>query len=720
MAEYTGWKPALTAALSKVGETIAVEQITLTAPMAYTLPEGTPSGIVHSVVFTQNNVGGHTVTYDDLPVTVDLAAGASTLVAIWPGGKVTYPWATATPGDVTGLADLENVVFGGRSPVPVPYCAVTAHDANYMRVRHSVSLAPILQAGVEYVIEIIPSQAFTLTAPLQLGSGVAAVYMVDTLAPIGTAFVGGTPWTVTHTPSTEGLWGLRLVGVVANIAAVNIYTMERSGGLVAAVESEPSYAEEDKRHLAHTLNRRTAELRALKNEVDGSLSALLQVQTASGTTQTQTVTGGQSRILRVGLHYGTAAYTPSSSEIFFGGACRKDFTDVRFFDVSGNMLKAQLGELVNMELLEDNNLNKVVKVSASGMLVGFGNGITLSTDNGATFTLITGTTDVTVNASATQARTSMYPVFVDGSDNIYAYAGGILYKLLAADSYATKTPVLDFSWITSGGVTVYPDIQDHAMDADSSGALFVGPYQEQFRTVVYRSTDGGATWAACWTGDDAIHQHPHHIHADPITGRVYVGVDDGGTTYKGARILVTDDSGDTWADITETADALRGRDYYPTYFGAGYRLGGGESYYNGGGTVYRSQDDSTFAIPVSGIGGVRSYADFGTDDLIVAGVQQATGTTENQIIMSEDQGLTWQTIYRRQQAVASSSGKGYRNAHGAVTVQGDTEPCIIMTRDWASNLRSMRVYRGGDHYYREAFVLLDEAPTGPVDITAKR
>ena len=74
MVEYTGWKPALTAALSKVGETIAVEQITLTAPMAYTLPAGTPSGVVHSVVFTQNNVGGHTVTHDGQPVTVDLTS----------------------------------------------------------------------------------------------------------------------------------------------------------------------------------------------------------------------------------------------------------------------------------------------------------------------------------------------------------------------------------------------------------------------------------------------------------------------------------------------------------------------------------------------------------------------------------------------------------------------------------------------------------------------
>ena len=86
MVEYTGWKPALTAALSKVGETIAVEQIALTAPLAYTLPTGTPSGVVHRVVFTQDGTGGHTVTYDGQPLTIDTTAGESTLFEIWPSG----------------------------------------------------------------------------------------------------------------------------------------------------------------------------------------------------------------------------------------------------------------------------------------------------------------------------------------------------------------------------------------------------------------------------------------------------------------------------------------------------------------------------------------------------------------------------------------------------------------------------------------------------------
>ena len=94
MAEHIGWKPSLTAALGKIGETLAVRQVALISNLIYTIPEGTPSGIVHRVVFTQDGTGGHMVTYDDQPVSVDLTAGASTTVELHPVGTgyvVRYP-----------------------------------------------------------------------------------------------------------------------------------------------------------------------------------------------------------------------------------------------------------------------------------------------------------------------------------------------------------------------------------------------------------------------------------------------------------------------------------------------------------------------------------------------------------------------------------------------------------------------------------------------------
>ena len=98
MVDHVGWKPALTAALGKVGETLAVEQVTLNANLDYTLPAGVPANTIHRVVFTQNGTGGHTVTYDGEPVAVDLTAGASTLVEVWPGGTLVYPGASAPAG----------------------------------------------------------------------------------------------------------------------------------------------------------------------------------------------------------------------------------------------------------------------------------------------------------------------------------------------------------------------------------------------------------------------------------------------------------------------------------------------------------------------------------------------------------------------------------------------------------------------------------------------
>ena len=42
---------------------------------------------MHRVAFTQDGTGGHTVTYGGLPVAVESAAGAETLVEIWPNGE---------------------------------------------------------------------------------------------------------------------------------------------------------------------------------------------------------------------------------------------------------------------------------------------------------------------------------------------------------------------------------------------------------------------------------------------------------------------------------------------------------------------------------------------------------------------------------------------------------------------------------------------------------
>ena len=86
------WEAARADALAALAAT-EVEQVTLTEDLAYELPATVAPNRVHSVAFTQDATGGHTVTFGGDPVTVDTDPGASTLVEIWPGGEVTYPGA---------------------------------------------------------------------------------------------------------------------------------------------------------------------------------------------------------------------------------------------------------------------------------------------------------------------------------------------------------------------------------------------------------------------------------------------------------------------------------------------------------------------------------------------------------------------------------------------------------------------------------------------------
>ena len=68
----------------------AVDQITLTAPLALTVPAGFPAGQVYRVVFTQDTTGGHTVTYggtiDGTQAPVRTEASAVTVVDLYPIG----------------------------------------------------------------------------------------------------------------------------------------------------------------------------------------------------------------------------------------------------------------------------------------------------------------------------------------------------------------------------------------------------------------------------------------------------------------------------------------------------------------------------------------------------------------------------------------------------------------------------------------------------------
>ena len=98
---------AATAAQGALADATTVEQVTLTANLAYTLPADIPANTVHCVTFTQDGTGGHTVTYAGSALTIDPAPNAQTVTEWHPlaggGWKITYPGASLQSVDAPEL-----------------------------------------------------------------------------------------------------------------------------------------------------------------------------------------------------------------------------------------------------------------------------------------------------------------------------------------------------------------------------------------------------------------------------------------------------------------------------------------------------------------------------------------------------------------------------------------------------------------------------------------
>ena len=133
---------AATAAQGAKADASDVHQITLTGPLTLTIPAEHPAGQVYRVALTQDASGGHTVTYGGVPVTVDLTAGASTLVELWPasggGWSVTYPGAGAG-----AAAASESALVAATMALSRTVADPTRHTPKVVSLIHGGSVSPV-------------------------------------------------------------------------------------------------------------------------------------------------------------------------------------------------------------------------------------------------------------------------------------------------------------------------------------------------------------------------------------------------------------------------------------------------------------------------------------------------------------------------------------------------------------------------------------------------
>ena len=506
--------------------------------------------------------------------------------------------------------------------------------------------------------------------------------------------------------------------------------------------------------------------RELNDKVDSIIPSLLTLTDGSQQTViTKNIintTSKKKAIVRLRLHHGSSKYGIDTqkfskyafedTDIFFNGSCKTDFSDVRFFDNSGNMLKASFGKLFNLGVYRDTSIyqgNIYYFTTSQGYLIIGSSGIRVSKDNGATWIRIAGTEPDPTNRPQAEVSGSTYisPVYVGKNSNnmdvIFGHAAGHLWKIETdfettvinptsgkEELSATITDVLNFSWVYDGetipnvvnnGDTIYPDLRGNAVDVDRNGNMYIGLYQRTtfYHVQVFVSTDGGNTWSSkylYYNQSEKRQQHVHHINADKYSNKVYVGID-GGYPRQGPTVIVTEDAGETWTDISTVFQEQRSHDYYPSYFGTDYKLGGGESYTLGGNTLIRGDEtDTKFDVVFKGYGGIRTLADFGNDNMIIAGVSRDSKHMENQIVCSFDKGKTWQMLSRTDVDSDTSSGDGYRNATYCGTIAGDNAPCIILSG--GDFVAPVRIYNGGD-YYREVEIEVDNVSSSNISIIAK-
>jgi photosystem II stability/assembly factor-like uncharacterized protein len=252
--------------------------------------------------------------------------------------------------------------------------------------------------------------------------------------------------------------------------------------------------------------------------------------------------------------------------------------------------------------------------------------------------------------------------FARGNDVYFALADGKIYK---ADDRDLSKPWADLGspltagprmvFASSAGVvftsendkptwrrdddgarwSVCLDAPVWRMSEDDLGALYAGNYtqDDQHVATLYKSTDGGVTWAKVFR--DESNRHIHTVGWDDRANRLYIAFGDNSATRGQAY---SDDRGGTFTVIA----AGRDQGHTDVAFSADYVFWASDDQ---SGRVFRVDRQTGFMETLMGVSQFMWFAVAGDQQVYVGTMtSQKAGGERAALLASADQGNTWQRL----------------------------------------------------------------------------
>jgi len=400
-------------------------------------------------------------------------------------------------------------------------------------------------------------------------------------------------------------------------------------------------------------------------------------------------------VVRLHLHSGAESGEPQTGDVFLNNKFSDDFSDVAIY-AGETKLDHYIHSHGNYELifgkLGVNNIRHGNRIFARGLPVS-GGGLGYSDDNGETWTLL---------ISAANCDT-LCGVNSDGY-LFYCYSSG-LYRSNDNITYSAFTKVLDLTM--QGTLPASGTIFASSFIEDADGNLYCGRYQASYNCSIFKSIDSGLTWSEVY--HSTITQHSHTLYVDPFQSGVIYAVFDG----TAPAIIKTSNGGTTWVDAGSATIPLTSPNSQMTS-SANYRFLIGERY-----GVIRTSDDITWSLchfenaDVNGI--------INIDGKIYATITSFT-SGYRRIIMSEDEGSNWETIWIDKLRLNDVAINGLNDFYANLkrfNISGDEFICCDKFSEGEGNLPSARLYFE-DKYTALAYVKIPALTADGITLTAKK